>query len=170
MRKAIVVLILAILGLVAVMPHAAAGPSTGVSAVISPTMPPITTGGKLDLLRNCNLNFTWNAKSPFYIRHGFTQPGWSDPTVVTPAMRHGYLAPWTRFVLSIDGTTVSMTFLLQYDPAADALSKLYTRNFPFGMSGPHTFTGRWFVDASLLGGSFGKPVLELECTSTVLFT
>ncbi len=153
---------LALLGLVLLGTLLAGAPAA--SAFHRPT-----TGSKIDLLVNCDQDLSWNSKSPFFIRHGFVQPGWSDPAVVTPDVRRGYLAPWTRFMLWIDGTTVAMTFEITYDAGADSLYKLYQRNFPLGMSGVHKFTGQWFQDASLSGGTFRKPVLALECTSVITF-
>ncbi|NIN69591.1 MAG: hypothetical protein GTO63_33895, partial [Anaerolineae bacterium] len=46
-------------------------------------------------------------------------------------------------------------------------NKLFVIENHAGLSGTHSFVGRWFLDASFFGGEFGEPLLFFECPMTV---
>lgn len=130
---------------------------------------PPTTGGRLPILGRCDSTITWNSHTPFYVAHGFAQPSWGDPTVTTPTIRRGFMAPTTHFSLWIDGGPVSLGQYREYLAPTDTMNKWFYRNFPTGMTGTHVFLGQWWQDASLTGGTFGTSELALECKLQVDF-
>jgi hypothetical protein len=75
------------------------------------------------------------AETPFNIRHGWIQPSTDDAIGIFD------------FELSIDGVLQKESFKMfsatSGDP--DLLNRYWVYNFPYGMTGTHTFTGRWFA-------------------------
>ncbi len=130
---------------------------------------PIHTGTQINILTHCDQTIQFGVKVPFFVQHGFTQPDWTDPAVTTPAVRRGTLAPTTHFALYFDGALQATLAYNAYDPATDRFSRLWLRNYPSGLTGIHTFTGQWFEDGSLVGGTFGTSVLVQKCGLQVVF-
>ncbi len=75
------------------------------------------------------------SETPFNIRHGWIQPSTDDAIGVFD------------FELSIDGVLQKESFKMfsatNGDP--DLLNRYWVYNFPYGMTGTHTFTGHWFA-------------------------
>ena len=80
---------------------------------------------------------TLAAGEPFFIEHGFVD-----------SSRQDLVNPRTRFELSVDGTSVYATLVL--DLNGEEPSKLYLTNFRLGMTGVHTFVGCWYANGALL--------------------
>ena len=109
----------------------------------------------------------------------FVSLGWGDAPWKTalPAEKQGFMSETTRFTFVIDGQLQMQSRVYHYDKGPDPLfgipdlmSKLYNTEYHNGLTGSRLFTGQFFLDASLLGGSFGEAVLVLECSVVVNFT
>jgi hypothetical protein len=95
---------------------------------------PEPIGEKISLWSDESISFP--AGEPFHISHGHIL----DPT-------DGYPIGTYSFEVEVDGRPAVADFVLtEYLPASDyPLYRLWVYNFPDGMSGTHTFTGRWFA-------------------------
>lgn len=133
-----------------------------------------TTGIRLNLLSAClplnqTAQITFPASTDFFVRHGHAQGDWSNPLVTTDQIRRGFLSSATKFVLFVDGNLVGSILDYEYDAATDRFIKGHLTNFAGGMTGVHLFMGQWYIDGSLVGGSFGVAMLELQCALRVDF-
>ena len=82
------------------------------------------------------------------------------------------------FVLEVDGVLRKEDFVLREAVSEDTLRRLWVHNFVSGLTGTHTFTGRWFgpcqpfVDAGVIPGPCPTPNEKVEVltrTRTVNF-
>jgi hypothetical protein len=125
-------------------------------------------------------NQTFPAGEPFFVRHGW---------LITPQKKYGDLPGTSQtqavgrytFTLSVDGTVGDPSFVDRYTESNDQYPLLLTRFWGFefaqGMTGTHTFTGRWyapcataqFLEPTLLCDNPSTPVLAGERTTTVRF-
>ncbi len=133
-----------------------------------------STGARLNLLRACGSSdvpgsATLAENADFFVQHGWAFEDWSDPTLTTAVERRGILSEATRFDLLIDGNLVESMKDFGYDASRDVFLKGFLTNFAGGMTGSHLFTGHWYMDGSLVGGSYGQSVLQLECVALVTF-
>lgn len=103
---------------------------------------------------------------------------WEGPA--PPEFRRAYASDATTFELWIDGELQKssrlaplLTSKTSDFPQGDEhwKAKFFVIENHGGLSGPHEFVGRWFVDASVpaIGGELGDRVLVLEWTLTVHF-
>lgn len=96
---------------------------------------------------------TFPADTPFYVAHGWIQPGWRDPSVTTPELRKATLSPTTFFEFFIDGARVRSVPWMGYDPTTDWFTKGNVSNFPAGMpAGTYTLEAIWYFDGGWLAG------------------
>jgi len=113
------------------------------------------TGARISLFSG---NQTFPANQPFHISHGWAiVPDFSDYDAIGKY----------DFTLAVDGTAVDADFVDKFfvlDPVfGQRLARFPVFNFPTGMTGSHTFTGRWFgpcqavVDGGFVPGPCDKP-------------
>jgi len=125
---------------------------------------------QMHLLDN-NLNpvgdFTYPANTPFYIAHGWLDGPWSS---ITDAEKDAFMGPAMYFELLIDGVVQHSSMNAKYLPDSDIKNKLFVSEYDLGMTGTHTFEGRWYHDAWFDGGTPGQAVLGLPAISVVTFT
>lgn len=80
----------------------------------------------------------------------------------------------TTFELWVDGELQRSTLQapVAYSPTFDAVlkHKIFVTEDHSGLSGMHSFVGRWYLDASFFGGELGERVPAVECVITVIFT
>lgn len=116
---------------------------------------------------------TFPQGTDFFVKHGWDEPNWNDSTIVTAAKRAGFLHNSTTFFLFVDSVPVASqpNFFVAPagSPATPTFFKFFLSDFPGGMTGTHLFTGEWFLDGSLAGGTFGQSVFQLRCDVTVTF-
>ncbi len=158
-RRACAVLVWVMIGVMGVMP-ALGGATMAASR---------TTGDRLTLAPGCAVEgfaMTLTANTPFYVSHGFT---WI-PGADSAATQAGIMRPTTHFELFVDGARVPSVPYIYYDQSKGYGGKSNLTDYPNGLpSGTYTFEGRWYKDGSLVGGTFGVPVLALDCTMMVTF-
>lgn len=113
---------------------------------------------------------TFPEGEPFHISHGWAL----DPTLGFPIGRHG-------FELDVDGVPRDEDFVIRdrVQGSPEPLLRKWVHNFPDGMTGVHTFTGRWLAPCEAavyygyLPGPCDKPnevVVALDLSLTVTFT
>lgn len=128
-------------------------------------------GGRINVLLGTPTEFP--AGAPFHVRHG-----WGVESGITD---HDAVGRYD-FVLEVDGVRRGEDFVVRSvtpgtGGAADTHALGWVFNFPNGMSGRHTFTGRWFApcEIAVLGGYLGPcrtpttPVEALRRSLTVDF-
>ena len=138
------------------------------------------TGGEnwIDILSPCLAGssdpLSYPANTLFFVSSGWGAAPWTEmPT----SEKQGFMSETTRFTFLIDGQLQTQSRVYQYykgpDPIfgiPDFMAKLYNTEYHDGLTGSHLFTGQFYLDASLFGGSFGEPLLAFECSTTVNFT
>ena len=131
---------------------------------------PVAAAEKGPVGERINLYFgstEFPAGTPFYIQHGWVQPSTDEAIGVFD------------FKLEVDGVLLQEDFKMfsavSGDP--DLLYRLWGYNFPYGMTGAHTFTGHWFapcqyaVDELGYAGPCATPNAKVETISrTVVVT
>ena len=130
--------------------------------------------GQIDILSLCGGSVSYPANTLFFVSSGW---GFAPWTTALTADKQGFMSETTRFTFLIDGQLQMQSRVYQYykgpDPIfgiPDFMAKLYNTEYHDGLTGSHLFTGQFFLDASLLGGSFREAVLVFECNIVVTFT
>ena len=104
---------------------------------------------------------TFPAGQPFHIAHGLAvAPDWSD---------YDAIGKW-GFSLTIDGAEREADYVERspfLSPEGFLLSRIFVHNFPEGMTGTHTFTGRWFGPCQSLVDAGSGPSVCDKPTETV---
>ena len=106
---------------------------------------------------------TFPAATPFHIMHGWGL----DPS--TDAVGK------FSFALEVDGTDRPEDFVLRsvITGSPDLLARTWVFNFPYGMTGTHTFVGHWLAPCYVTAGPYSNPnaVVEVDRhTLTVTFS
>ncbi len=110
----------------------------------------------------------------------FVISGWGDTPWMEDADKRSFESQATRFDFLIDGQLQMQTMFYFYSLEGggslgiipiqpDTMAKLFRTELHDGLKGSHLFTGQFFLDASVFGGSLGEAVLVLECNTTVNF-
>ena len=123
----------------------------------------------IDILSNCDGTIDYPENTLFFVSHGWGLLPW----VGVSGMEKAALASEaTTFKFLIDGQLQTQSRVYQYNYLGipDLMVKLYNTEYHNGLTGSHLFTGQFYLDASLFGGSFGEPLLAFECSTTVNFT
>jgi len=109
------------------------------------------------------------ANELFFVSHGW---GFFIGNSALPEEMPALMGEATTFALLIDGQIQSQSRVYQpnYFGVPDLMAKLLNTEYHNGLTGSHLFTGQFYLDASLFGGSFGDPLLIFECNTTVNFT
>lgn len=109
----------------------------------------------------------FSAGSPFFVRHGWGFGAWTEPPTDDPMVealnRRASMSDATTFQLFVDGEAVFQTPDFQATSDFDQFLKLFLSEFPDGLTGSHVLTGKWYSDESFVGGTFGVPLLLLQC-------
>lgn len=112
------------------------------------------------------------ADTPFWVRHGWFAPGWSD---LPFEEKRAFMSSATKFVLQVDGVEARSRMVSPHVETffgfEDVKLKSFYSEFRDGMSGTAVFTGMWFFDEShpFFGGELGVPVPFTKCDLTVNF-
>ena len=121
----------------------------------------------INMIDHCGEDFTYPANTPFFIAHGWFTTEW---TTNTPALdKRGFMAPTTYFEFRVDRVPQASSMNAQYFPETDIKVKLFVSEFDQGMTGMHRFGALWFLDGSLVGGTFGEAMFQGACVSNVNF-
>jgi len=83
--------------------------------------------------------------------------------------KRGFMAPTTYFEFRVDRVPQASSMNAQYFPETDIKVKLFVSEFDQGMTGPHRLGALWFLDGSLVGGTFGEAMFQGACVSNVNF-
>ena len=134
---------------------------------------------RLSLLASCVFDFSgtppflgvgetdFPEDEDFFVNHGWGFSDWSQ----FPEDQGPFQAPTTRFDLLVDGESVGpdeVTF--EIDVGNDFAAKSFITNFDDDdAEDTHVFTGMWFLDGLLVGGTPGQAVLIFLCDLTVHF-
>jgi len=122
---------------------------------------------QINMIDHCGEDFTYPANTPFFIAHGWFTTEW---TTNTPALdKRGFMAPTTYFEFRVDRVPQPSSMNAQYFPETDIKVKLFVSEFDQGMTGPHRLGALWFLDGSLVGGTFGEAMFQGACVSNVNF-
>lgn len=110
----------------------------------------------------------------FFVAHGWSFV-WRDAEGVSPPpeVRQAIMSQASTFELWIDDelqhSSMHAPVINIPETVIQLKLKTFVSEYHDGFSGPHTFMGRWFLDASFFGGDFGDQFLFLQCTMTVTF-
>ena len=117
--------------------------------------------------RGGSMNYPQN--TVFFVTEGW---GFTQWTALAGKGQAGVASAATTFKFLIDGTLQKQSVVWQYNylGTPDFMVKLFSTENDNGLTGSHTFTGQFYLDASLLGGQVGVPVLVTECNTIVNFT
>lgn len=127
----------------------------------------VPVGDRINIFNSGAMDFP--AGAPFHIAHGWVLNSNTDAIGVYD------------FKLEVDGTLLKKEAFVDRTLTGgdfDEFAKLWTFNFPNGMTGTHTFTGHWFgpcqplVDAGAYPGpcsSLNQKVESRVSTLTVTF-
>ena len=145
-------------------------------AVVDPPISilPAPAGNRIGLLGPCFFGISdigFPADTGFFVAHGWNFAPWEDTSA---ADKHAAASRATVFELSIDGVIQRADLhaaMIPGTPDGQVFVKLWVTEYHEGLSGTHLFVGRWYIDASIssIGGQFGVPVLDQECSLTVHF-
>lgn len=124
---------------------------------------------------SANDGLPFDAHTPFHIAHG-----WSWYTIMGTANLNGGAPGRNQFTLEVDGEEQQFSFLEQTlvqkveynDFLWRVFTTIYVFNFPDGMEGTHTFTGKWWTICQDWYEICEKPndlVVAFERTITVNF-
>ena len=126
-----------------------------------------TTGIRLNILTACpSSSTTFPANTNFWVRHGWAFSDWSQ---ASKNEQMAFKDDTTRFDLLVDGSLVKSNRDTNYVVSTDIYFKSFLTNFPGGLTGTHVFTGRWYLDGSLAGGTRGEAVFQFECVVVATF-
>jgi hypothetical protein len=118
--------------------------------------PPTTVGVKINIVDGMNIEFP--AGDPFHIMHGFI----SGFEITEPV---GNVVARSKMVLEVDGVEIDPDYVtidwVNYIPDYPFLvaTKLFTFNFPDGMTDEHTFTRRYFFTCQ----SYWNMGIQVDC-------
>lgn len=122
----------------------------------------VRVGTRFNLVGGTPTAFT--AAAPFHIAHGWLEPSDVDAIGIF------------EFQLEVDNVVQTADFVERSAESGtpDQLSRVWVFNFPSGMTGTHTFTGRWLgpcqtlVDQGLFTGHCSTPNKKVEAFSRTL--
>lgn len=117
--------------------------------------PPTTVGDRIIMYEG---DQSYPAGEPFYIQHGFQS--WFE---INEPVGNGVAL--SKMILEVDGEEIDPDYVtidwVNYLPEYPYLvaTKLFTYNFPEGMTGQHTFTRRYFFTCQ----SYWNMGIPIEC-------
>jgi len=122
----------------------------------------VRVGTRLNLLANSPTTFT--AGAPFHFAHGWLLPSDDDAIGIYEVQ------------LEVDNVLQTRDFVERSAQSGnpDQLTRTWVFNFPNGMTGTHTFTGRWLgpcqplVDLGAFAGPCSTPNEKVEAFSRSL--
>lgn len=120
----------------------------------------------VDTSGNPTGDFTYPADTPFYVAHGWLDGPWNQ---FPDAYKDAYMGPATYFELSVDGVPQHSSKQARFWPDWGTKGVLFISEYDLGMTGMHTFEGRWYLDGYLTGGTPGEAVLVVDYISVVTF-
>ncbi len=162
-------------------------PTASANHLFATTMDPpagVSPDYQINILGPCVsgvYDLIYPADTGFFVAHGlfsfriledgsFVPSSWQD---VSPEGKRAFMSKATTFELWIDDELQKSS--MRAPIGWSSLYGMVGKNKVFviedhdGLRGTHNFVGRWFLDASFIGGEFGEPWLFFECPMTVEF-
>ena len=126
---------------------------------------------RIFLLGNCGGSLSYSANTGFFVAQGWLT-FWE---VASTVEKNAFMSPATKFELYIDGQLQKSTlhvFLVKHPvdfPTHVVKYKFFVSENNDGLSGTHTFEGKWYQSDGFFGGNRRVADLQIDCVVTVNF-